>query len=110
MVFNGKMGDYHSMISLFDIKTYKDEMASSIDKKSKQWWKWSQFIQNQGCKKVKYRQDERIVNGWSNLKNKVPLIREVRNRFADIKPIQFEVGSSKVQKLNVVNDFEFGED
>lgn len=94
MVFKGNMVDYHSMISLFDIKTYKDEMASCIDRKSRQWWKWSQYIQNQGCKKIKFKQDNRVVNGWTNLKNKTPLIREIRARN---------------QKSEAINDFDMGE-
>jgi hypothetical protein len=62
------MTEYHELISLFDIKTYRDEISSGIDRKNKQWWKWSQYILNQGCKKVKYKDGDKVVNGWSNLK------------------------------------------
>lgn len=64
------MTTYHEMVALFDIRTYKDEIAPTIDRKSKQWWKWSQYIQNQGCKKRKYKEGNKVVNGWSNLKLK----------------------------------------
>ncbi len=101
-------------------KQYVEQIEKSIQLTAKllaQLTSYTSLVMAPEIKSLNYKliqllpiQDERIVNGWSNLKNKTPLIREVRNKFADIKPIQFEVGSSKVQKLNVVNDFEFGED
>lgn len=62
------MTTYNDLRSLFDIKQYKDDMPLSIDRKTKQWWKWSQYIQNQGCKKKKYKIVNKAVNGWTNIK------------------------------------------
>ena len=61
---------YYELVSLFDIKTYKDDIAPTIDRKGRQWWKWSQFIANQGCRKKKYKEGGVAVNGWTNLKLK----------------------------------------
>lgn len=62
------MVTYNDLLSLFDIKHYKDDIPYSIDRKSRQWWKWSQYVQNQGCKKKKYKEGGKVVNGWTNIK------------------------------------------
>ena len=62
------MTTYNDLRYLFDIKQYKDDLPLSIDRKTKQWWKWSQYVQNQGCKKKKYKIVNKAVNGWTNIK------------------------------------------
>jgi hypothetical protein len=62
--------EYNDLLALFDIKRYSFEVAKSIDRKTKQWWKWSQYLLNQGCRKKKFRKDDKVYNGWTNLKLK----------------------------------------
>lgn len=89
--------DYHELLSLFDIRTYRDDVAPAIDRKSKQWWKWSQYVQNQGCKKKKYKLGEKVVNGWVNIKfkdnpssGKDDIFLEAMRESVKDEPVEFE--------------------
>lgn len=64
--------EFNSLKSLFDMRLVRDinEAEYVIDRKGKQWWKWSQFLANQGCTKKKFKQDNKVFNGWCHLRLK----------------------------------------
>lgn len=64
--------EYNNLKSLFDMRLNRDSVNIEyyIDRKGKQWWKWSQYLLNQGCLKKKCRCGDKVHNGWSHLKLK----------------------------------------
>lgn len=64
--------EYNSLKSLFDMRIIREvqNVDYVIDRKGKQWWKWSQYLANQGCTKKKFKEGTKVFNGWCHLKLK----------------------------------------
>ena len=64
--------EFNSLKSLFDMRLIREvqNVEYVIDRKGKQWWKWSQYLANQGCTKKKFKEGTKVFNGWCHLKLK----------------------------------------